>query len=124
MTLKKRLTLALGGAILLAAEWALVRFPLFGLHHMADWPWLLFIVGLIAAVIGGLLGAKWTVAGTLAGYPVGFACGMIFDLPGRIPGATIGWWVWTCVFLAGILLGTAASVVSALRRKHEHTKDG
>ncbi|MBD5084296.1 MAG: hypothetical protein HDT33_04320 [Clostridiales bacterium] len=109
MDVKKRLTLALGGAAILAAEWLLVRFPLFGLHGMTQWPWILFLTGLIAAVFAGALGAKWAVLGTLAGYLIGFFCGVIFNIPGP-NGTTRGWFVWMCVFLAGILLGIIVSV--------------
>lgn len=119
MNAKKRLTLALGGAVILAAEWALVRFPLIGLHGMFEWPWDLFMVGLIAVVIAGALGAKWTVLGTLAGYLVGFFCGVILDFPikGDPCYRTTGWIVWTCVFLAGIVVGAVASMVMAARKR-------
>lgn len=117
MEAKKRLTLALGGAAVLAAEWALVRFPLFGLHGMKEWPTDLLLFGLIAAVAAGALGAKWAVFGTLAGYLAGFFCGVMFNYPGKTPGTRMGWWVWTCVFLAGIALGIAASIIFAIRKK-------
>ena len=113
MGVKKRLALTLGGLAVLAAEWALVRFPLFGLHRMKDWPWILFIFGLIVVAIAGASGAKWVIFGTLAGYPAGFFCGEILDYPDK----TMDWWVWTCVFLAGILLGTALSIIFAMRKK-------
>ena len=108
--MKKRLALTLGGMAVLAAEWALVRFPLLDLHGMFEWPWDLFLVGLIAVVIAGALGAKWAVLGTLAGYLIGFFCGVIFNIPG--PNDTRqGPLVWMCVFLAGIVLGIAASII-------------
>ena len=116
MNLKQRLTPLLGGAAILTAEWLLVRFPLFGLHGMMSWPWDLFLVGLAAVVIAGALGAKWTVLGTLAGYLTGFFCGVIFDIPGH-HGATQGPFIWACVFLAGVLLGIAASVIIPLVSK-------
>ena len=110
MDAKRRLALTLGGLAVLAAEWALVRFPLFGLHGMKDWPWILFLVGLIVVAIAGASGAKWAVFGTQAGYLAGFFCGVIF-------GTTMDWWVWTCVLLAGIVLGTVASIIFAARKK-------
>ena len=112
--MKKRLALTLGGAAILAAEWALVRFPLLDLHWMIEWPWDLFMVGLITVAIAGALGAKWAVLGTLAGYLIGFFCGVIFDFPAPSPNPCnerSGWAVWTCVFLAGIVLGIAASII-------------
>lgn len=116
MDAKKRLTLDLGGAVILAAEWLLVRFPLLGLHGMYEWPWDLFIVGLIAVAIAGALGAKWAVLGTLTGYLVGFFCGIVFNIPG--PNNTrLGPFIWACVFLDGILLGTALSIIFAMRKK-------
>lgn len=117
MELRAKLKLGLGGLAVLAAEWLLIRFPLLGLHGMRDWPWVLFIVGLIAVVIAGALGAKWAVLGTLAGYLGGFFCGVIFNFPGRTPGATVGWAVWTCVFLAGIVVGAVAPIVMAARKR-------
>ena len=115
MDVKKRLTLALGGAAILAAEWLLIRFPLFGLHWMKEWPLDLLIVGLVAVAVAGILGAKWAVLGTLAGYLTGFFCGLIYNPPGP-NGTRLGPLVWMFVFLAGILLGIAVSVVSAWRR--------
>ena len=121
MNAKEKLALTLGGAVILAAEWLLVRFPLLGLHGMKEWPGDLFIAGLIAAVIAGVLGAKWAVLGTLAGYLIGFFCGVVFNIPG--PNNTRqGPFVWACVFLAGILLGFAASVIISLVSKRKYTK--
>ena len=117
MGAKNRLTLVLGGAAVLALDWALVRFPLLGLHWMKEWPTDLFLFGLIVVVTAGSLGAKWAVFGTLAGYLTGFFCGLAFNYPGKTPGTRMGWWVWTCVFLAGIVLGIAASVILAVRQK-------
>ena len=116
VNVKKRLALTLGGLAVLAAEWALVRFPLFGLHMMKDWPWILFILGLIVVAIAGASGAKWVIFGTLAGYLAGFFCGVILDYPGK----TMDWWVWTCVFLAGIVLGIAASIILTMRKKRNN----
>lgn len=117
MNMKKRLILLLGGAAILMAEWLLVRFPLFGLHGMIGWPFDLFLVGLIAVIIAGALGAKWTVLGTLAGYLIGFFCGEIFDISSSDGYHTQGPSIWACVFLAGILLGIAASVIIPLVTK-------
>lgn len=121
MNMKKRLILLLGGAAILMAEWLLVRFPLFGLHGMSGWPFDLFLVGLIAVVIAGALGAKWTVLGTLAGYLIGFFCGEIYDILGPDPYCchSQGPFIWACVFLAGILLGIAASVIIPLVSKRK-----
>lgn len=121
MEAKKRLTLALGGLAALTAEWALVRFLLFGLHGMMQWPWLLFLLGLIFVAAAGALGAKWVVLGTLAGYLIGFFCGVIFNGPGKTPGTTMGWWVWICVYLAGIAVGIAASAVLAARKARNNS---
>lgn len=116
----KRLTLALGGLAALTAEWALVRFPLFGLHGMKEWSMDLLFFGLTVVAAAGALGAKWAVLGTLAGYLVGFFCGVIFNYPGKTPDTRMGWWVWTCVYLAGIALGIAASVILMARKKRNH----
>lgn len=122
MEVKKRLALTLGGAVILAAEWALVRYPLLGLHGMFEWPWDLFMVGLIAVVIAGASGAKWAVLGTLAGYLIGFFCGIMFNFPGRDPGTRMGWAVWTCVFLAGIVLGIAASIILTMGKHKDERR--
>lgn len=118
---RKRLLLTLCGLAVLAAEWLLVRFPLLGLHGMRDWPWILFVIGLIAVVVSGALGAKWTVLGTLVGYLGGFFCGLISNIPGPND-TTQGWVVWACIFLAGILLGIAAPVIIPLVSKGRSIK--
>lgn len=119
-----KIKLGLGGLAALAAEWLLIRFPLFGLHGMNDWPWLLFLADVIAVVIAGLLGAKWVVLGTLLGYLGGFFCGVIFDFPikGDPCNGTTGWVVWTCVFLAGIAVGAVAPAAIALISKKKRAE--
>lgn len=122
MDIKKRLALTLSGAAILTAEWLLVRFPLLDLHGMKEWPWDLFVIGLIAVVIAGALGAKWAALGAVTGYLTGFFCGVIFNFPGPAPDTTAGWAVWTFVFLAGILLGIAASVIIPIVSKRKYSK--
>lgn len=103
--MKKRLTGILSLIGLVGAYWAL-RYPLFFLHGMKEWPMILLILGIIVISVSGILfDRKFLPIFTAVGYPLGFALGYWFQFDyGH--GQNSLWIIWTCVFLAAVLIGT------------------
>jgi len=82
---------------------------------MKDWPFVLFIVGIIIISVSGLaLGRKVLPALTAIGYIVGFVLGYIFQFDYG-PGLNSLWEIWTCVYLMAISFG----IIVGFCRKQE-----
>ncbi len=97
----------------LAGGYLVLRYPLFSLHGMKDWPFVLFIVGTITISISGfVLGKKVIPVLTLVGYIVGFILGYIFQFDYGPDGLGLNsmWIIWTCVYLVTILIGFIAEL--------------
>lgn len=128
--LNKRIAAFVSLAVL-AAAFYVIRYPLIELHHMKEWPFDLFIFGVIAIAIAGLaVGAKFTPSLTAVGYAIGFIAGYFFqydyvvyaDPDGNVleMGNSL-WIIWTYVFvgsiLAGIIIDTAVGIVKKIKSK-------
>ncbi len=101
----------------LTGSYLLLRYPLFILHGMKDWPLVLFLVGAVILVISGfVLSRKLLPAFTLIGYVAGFILGYIFQFDYG-DGLNNLWMIWTCVYLAAILAGIAAEIFCKKRRQ-------
>ncbi len=103
----------------LTVGFLVINFPLYGLHHMKDWPFCLFLVGaIIIAVFGILLSNKIISVFTAIGYILGFSIGYIFQYDyGRELNSM--WLIWTYVYLAFILAGVICTVIIRKRRKNK-----
>ncbi len=103
----------------LTGSYLVLRYPLFFLHGMKQWPLALFLAGVIIVVISGLvLSRKILPLFTLAGYVVGFIFGCIFqfDYGPDYNRLNSFWMIWTCIYFAAILAGIAAEVICSKRK--------
>lgn len=106
-----------------AISFILIRWPLFFLHGMKEWPVVLCCVSLLAAAVWACLGARVPAWLSAAGYPLGFIAGQLFGRAGTDPGGGSthsGWLVWTLVLLlalaGGVLWFVAARKLSGLKK--------
>lgn len=91
----------------LAGAYLTLRYPLFFLHNMKDWPFVLFAVGAVIIIISGLVfGKKILPVLTVSGYIVGFILGCKFQSDYGI-GLNNRWIIWTMVYLGAVLAGAA-----------------
>lgn len=92
----------------LTGSYFLVRYPLFFLHGMKEWPFDLFILGAVVITLSGLVyKGKVLPVLTAAGYLVGFFVGYLFQTDYGIDLNSL-WLIWSGVYLACILLGFVA----------------
>ncbi|MCM1055509.1 MAG: hypothetical protein NC394_08310 [Bacteroides sp.] len=107
--MKKRLNGALSLAGLIGA-YLILRYPLFFLHGMKQWPFILFAFGGIVIAVSGLVfGKKILPLSTLIGYTVGFVLGYLFQFDYGI-GLNSLWIIWTCVYLAAVFVGSISEI--------------
>ncbi len=99
----------------LTAEYLILRYPLFKLHGMMDWPWILFLTGIVVIAVSGLVkGKKALPVLTAAGYIVGFFLGYLFQFDyGRELNSL--WIIWTVCYAAAILAGVFITIPRRVR---------
>ena len=97
-------------------SYLLVRFALFDLHGMKEWPNMLAIFSIAVIVMASILKKRLIFIGVVFGYLVGFAVAMIFSTSGLDAGGGAtnnAWIIWT-VFL---LFSIAVSIIQSYRKK-------
>ncbi|MCD8003314.1 MAG: hypothetical protein LUG88_05320 [Clostridia bacterium] len=129
--LKKRIAAFVSLDVLALSYGIIGSYPVYELHHMKEWPFDLFIFGVIVIAIAGLaVGAKFTPSLTAVGYAIGFIAGYLFQYDYVIMADSDGnvlemgnslWIIWTYVFvgsiLAGIIIDAAVGVVKKIKSK-------
>lgn len=114
---KERITIFLISTAILLVGFIIFRYVLFDMHGMKEWPFDLFVVGLILCLVGALLKGYFTCCFTVVGYILGFAIG-INALEGTA-GEASGWLFWLVVFVGLSVVGIVIDIFMKLR-----TKDG
>ena len=102
------------------ASFILVRYVLFELHGMKDWPELLAVVSLVILVLALAKKKTWIALTTGFGYPVSFGLGLLFVRDGTNPGGgrkNNRWFLWTICLLIFIFAGVVAQIVSERKSK-------
>lgn len=102
---------------IVALSYLLVRFPLFEMHGMKDWPDLLAILSIVIIVMASILKKRRVFVGVIVGYLGGFILAMIFRQEGFDAGGgatSNGWIIWTVFFLFSIAL----AILWSLKEKH------
>ena len=114
--MKKRMTGFISLLVLLVS-YVIIRYALFSLHGMKEWPTLLFLVGAGITVASGLGFADRYLPGfTALGYAGGFVLGWVFQSDsGR--GINTLWMIWTCCYAAALAAGLVLSFFSRVRKK-------
>lgn len=99
----KKFFVSIASLSLLIVAYLLLRYPLFHLHGMKQWPFYLFIIGFIVIVVSGFgCKCKRLPILTVAGYILGFIVGYIVRFDYGI-GLNILWIIWTCLFVTFVL---------------------
>lgn len=84
------------------------RYVFFDLHGMKQWPFYLFLFGLMITVIAAIFEARGVMLLTATGYIGGFALGILFGVDHADPSGGRSnniWLIWTVSFLIIILVG-------------------
>ena len=105
----------------LSAALLVIRYALFEMHGMMQWPFVLFLFGLIVIGISAIVGSQKVMIGTVVGYVVGFVLGMIifpdvsrFDL-NHGHDVYYGWAIWLGSFLFTIVASIIWTLASRKR---------
>ena len=121
--LQSQILWALGASAVLGAGFLLSRYVFFPLHGMMQWPFILFVFGLIVILVAAAADCRNTMLCTAGGYFLGFICGMLFNWdtyhPDRGPGVYTNnnWSIWMSVFLCAIALGILLDIIRKRRNK-------
>lgn len=119
MNILNRKTRNITGIVTVAmifVSYLLVRFVLFDLHGMKEWPNYLAILSISFIVGASILKKKKVFIGVVFGYIVGFAVALIFNTSSvdATGGATNNTWLIWSVFL---LVSTFVSLLISYRKK-------
>ena len=107
--MKKR-TAGFVSLLVLTAEYFIIRYPLFKLHGMKEWPLCLFMAGAVVISVSGLVKTDRILpVCTALGYSAGFILGYLFQFDyGR--GLNSMWIIWTFCFAAAAAAGFMAGM--------------
>lgn len=97
----------------------LCRFVFFNLHGMKEWPFDLFVAGVVVLLVSLIAKKQFVPWFTSVGYLVGFLAGVIFYTEGFDPGGGRTdnlWQIWTIVFVVSILVGIVFEIVMKWRK--------
>ena len=121
--MRSRIIWALGAAAALGIGFLLCRYTFFELHWMMQWPFILFIFGLLVILIAAIFDSRKVMLCTPAGYIIGFALGMAFNWdtyhPERGPGVYTNnnWSIWMFSLWAFIAAGIVWDMVCKRKRR-------
>lgn len=100
----------------LAGAYFLVRYPLLFMHGMKEWPLDLFVLGVVAIILSGVIYKRKVLPVlTFAGYLLGFFIGYFFQFDYGV-GLNSMWLIWSGVYLACILSGYVAERILKKRK--------
>lgn len=105
---------------ILCAGFAVIRYFLFDLHGMKQWPLILFIFGIAVIGTAFFANAKRVSLFTALAYSAAFAAGAVFRTEGVDAGGGKTdslWMIWTIVFACCIAVSLAAEIISARKKK-------
>ena len=95
------------------------RFAFFELHGMREWPFDLWIAGVVVILVSLIAKKQLVPWFTSVGYLVGFLTGVIFHTEGFDPGGGRTdnlWQIWTIVFAVCILAGVIFEIAMKWRK--------
>ncbi len=100
--------------ILLVIVFLMIRFPLFDLHGMKDWPFNLLIIGVIIIAYSVFhIKLRFLSIFTTIGYAIGFIMGLLFHYYSLDPGGGSKnnlWILWTFIMFFFIFIGIVLSI--------------
>ncbi|MCR4722806.1 MAG: hypothetical protein K5629_03415 [Eubacteriales bacterium] len=112
----KRIT-SLSALGILVISFLLIRYPLFKLHGMIQWPLILAIICLAVIIVSFAAKAAITPISTSVSYIAGFFIAYIFQSDGTDPGGARTnnlWIIWTMAIIATIIV---SSILESVRSR-------
>ena len=109
---RNRRAICIISLLVLCAGFVLIRFAMFDIHGMKQWPLVLFVGGLV------VIGVSYF-AGAAVSYIMGFTIGKIFQQDGTDPGGGSTnnlWIIWTVIFVC-FTLASILTELLAVRKK-------
>lgn len=107
--------------IAVAGCYLLVRYPLFGLHGMKEFPLLLCVVGVFLIFLTGLVRKNKVLPPIIAlGYIIGFAAGTLFGYDYG-EGLNNLWIIWLWSFVTIVLVGVVGNLF--LQKRSQEKKE-
>ena len=103
----------------LIVAWILIRYPLFSLHGMKDWPFFLLAVSILGTILSFVLKTKITPLLISFSYIAGFFIAYIFQKDGTDPGGGRTnnlWLIWTFVILLTFTVSVTAESIFHRKR--------
>jgi len=119
-TIKNRVIWVVGAVVGLSICFLLCRYAFFWLHGMKQWPFALFVCGLIAIIISAIFDGRKIMIYTVVAYIFGFMLGMLFNIDSLDQGGgrlNSTWIIWTISFVMIIFIGVIWDLVSSRMEK-------
>lgn len=104
---------ALGATVALGICFLLSRYIFLYMHKMTQWPFILFVSGLVVIVVAAIFNGRKTMISTPIGYIVGFVLGMLFNADIYDTGGGLlnnAWIIWTISFVV-IIIASVGTVM-------------
>ena len=98
-------------------SYLLIRFPLFNMHGMKEWPNMLAILSIGTIVLASIFKKRKIFIGVIVGYLGGFALAMLFNRSGFDQGGGTtnnAWIIWTVFLILSILF----TMILSYRKKN------
>lgn len=108
VTMKSKVIWGVLASLAMLLSFIFCRYVFFDLHGMKQWPFYLFVFGLMITLIGAVFEARCVMLLTATGYIGGFALGILFGVDHADSGGGRSnnmWVIWTVSFLIIILVG-------------------
>ncbi|GHU66402.1 hypothetical protein AGMMS49983_15970 [Clostridia bacterium] len=117
---KNRAFWAIAALIALYSSFLLCRYIFFALHGMKEYPFDLFLFGLVIIIIAVIFNWKKSMIFTVTGYLGGFAVGILFNTDGIGQGGgqtNNAWIIWTISFVVIVFIGIIIELASGRLKK-------
>ncbi len=111
---KIRIVWTIGSLCIFHEIYLICRYEFFEIHGMSDWPFALFIFGLIVLGLSSIFYARRVMLLTPLGYILGFITGALFNVDNFDEhGSRLNnfWIWWTIVFLIFIVVGLVWEII-------------
>ena len=120
---KNRIIWTIGSICLFYEFYLIIRYEFFEIHGMIQWPFALFIFGLVVLGISLIFYAKKVIISTPLGCVIGFIMGALFNIDTDKHGSNNLWKWWTVIFLLFIIMGIAWEIISrSLKERRQQAK--
>ncbi|MCR4671769.1 MAG: hypothetical protein K5637_00840 [Lachnospiraceae bacterium] len=114
----KRMASLIASGILVIG-FILIRYPLFRLHGMIQWPLILAIICLAVIIVSFVTKAVITPVSASVSYIIGFFLGYIFQSDGYDPGGGRTnnlWIIWTMIIIVTIIVSSIYEFARSRKR--------